>query len=173
MKNSLIITLFLTGLIFSVHAQNQDSIQLVTYQQALQKLKSNDLAAAGLQFTQLINSGFKDKEVYVKRGIVLFQQGEFDKARTDFDEAVKARINTQELYEYRGNAKYKLDDYQGASTDLDKAVTMGANSFETFSNLGNAKFRMDNFKEAILNYDKAVAAGKPEATLYKVKQNSI
>src|SRR3982751_4214155 len=100
MKNSLIITLFLTGLIFSVHAQNQDSIQLVTYQQALQKLKTNDLSTAGLQFTQLINSGFKNKEVYVKRGLVFYQQGEFEKARIDFDEAVKARINTVELFEY-------------------------------------------------------------------------
>ncbi|MFZ6000177.1 MAG: tetratricopeptide repeat protein, partial [Bacteroidota bacterium] len=70
-------------------AQKQDSIQQVVYQQALKKMEEKDLAAASLQFTQLITSNFTNKEVFVKRGIIYFQQNDYAKAKADFDEAVK------------------------------------------------------------------------------------
>ena len=90
-------------------SQKPDSVQQALYEQALQKLKSGDNSGATIQFTQLINTGFANKEIFVKRGIIFFQQSEFEKAKADFDEAVKGRINSAELFEYRGNAKYKLE----------------------------------------------------------------
>src|SRR5688572_8033630 len=103
----------------SSFSQKTDSLLEAQYQAALSKFKDGNFSVASTQFTQLINSGFSNKEVYVKRGITLYQQKEFEKAKNDFDEAVKGRINTTELFEYRGNAKYNLNDFQGASTDLE------------------------------------------------------
>ena len=131
------IILFFCLISFSTFSQKADSLLDAQYHEALVKFKEGNMGAAAIQFTQLINSGFSNKEVFVKRGITLYQQKDFEKAKNDFDEAVKGRINTAELFEYRGNAKYNLNDFQGASTDLEKAVSMGANSFETHSNLGN------------------------------------
>ena len=106
-------------------AQNQDSLQQVFYQNSVEKLKQGNYQDASIQFSQLITTGFSNKEVYCKRGIAYYQLNEFDKAKVDFDEAVKARINTQELFQFRGNTRYKLEDYQGCIGDLEKAIQMG------------------------------------------------
>src|SRR5262245_13088484 len=114
--------LLLTLISFQAFSQKNDSLLQVQYNKALSTLKDGNYSAASEQFSQLINSGFTNKEVYVKRGITFFQLKSYDKAKADFDEAVKARINTLELFEFRGNTKYNLNDYDGAATDLDKAV---------------------------------------------------
>jgi tetratricopeptide (TPR) repeat protein len=158
--------LILACLPFFTIAQKQDSLQQVIYQGALDKMKQGNFQEASVQFSQLIATGFTNKEVYSKRGIAYFQLNEFEKAKADFDEAVKGRVNSAELFQYRGNAKYKLEDFQGSIGDLEKAVQMGVNHFETFANLGNAKFRLENYKEAITNYDKAFATGKKDPVLY-------
>src|SRR5688500_450483 len=143
--------IFLSVLTF---AQNTDSLMQVQWASGVKKLNDGSYNDAVVQFSQLINSGFSNKEVYVKRAVAYYQLKDYAKAKSDLDDAVKARINTAELFEYRGNTKYHLDDYQGAATDLDKAVSMGAKQYETFANLGNSKFRMENYREAITNYDK-------------------
>ena len=84
---------------FSIKAQNQDSLMQVQYASALKKLEANNLNDAVIQFTQLINSNFSNKEVYVKRGVAYAKQQQYEKAKADLDEAVKARINTAELFE--------------------------------------------------------------------------
>src|SRR5688572_14868330 len=99
--------LFLTVTIFSF-AQNKDSLMQVQWESALKKLKAGDNNDAAVQFSQLINSNFSNKEVYVKRGVAYYNQKEYNKAKDDFDEAIKARINTGELFEYRGNTRYNL-----------------------------------------------------------------
>src|SRR5882724_1439891 len=124
----LIILVLVLVTAITTHAQNQDSIQQVIYQTALQKLKDGSYAEAKAQFSQLIATNFSNKEIYVKRGIANYMVKDFGQSKTDFDEAVKARINTEELFEYRGLARYQLDDIAGASGDLDKAVSMGAKS---------------------------------------------
>src|SRR5688572_16211346 len=103
-----LIVIFLSVTIFSF-AQNKDSLMQVQWESALKKLKAGDNNDAVVQFSQLINSNFSNKEVYVKRGVAYYNQKEYNKAKDDFDEAVKARINTSELYEYRGNARYGMD----------------------------------------------------------------
>lgn len=139
MRQRILIAVFLFSL-STAFAQKLDSLQQVQWDSAIKKLKSGDFSVAEGQFTQLINSGFPNKEIFVKRGVAYYNLKEYAKAKADLDEGVKARINTAELFEHRGNSKYNLDDYQGAATDLEKAVAMGANSLETFTNLGNAKF---------------------------------
>ena len=66
----------------------QDSIQQVVYQQALDNLKNGKYAEASVQFSQLITTGFSNKEVYVKRGIAYFYQNDFEKAKADLDEEI-------------------------------------------------------------------------------------
>src|SRR5690606_19487067 len=100
-------------------AQKNDSIMQAQYEAALTKLKNQDYSTASLQFTQLINSGFANKEVYAKRGVAWYNLKEYEKAKADLDEAVKGRINSVELFESRGNTKYNLQDYQGAVNDLE------------------------------------------------------
>src|SRR5882757_8542842 len=87
--------------LFTVTAfsQKQDSVQNAGYQTALKHLKQGSNSQATSEFTQLINSGFANKEVYLKRGVSLYLQNEFEKAKADLDEAFKARINTAELFE--------------------------------------------------------------------------
>src|SRR6187551_183180 len=71
-------------------AQKTDSLQQVQWEASLKKLKAGDNNDAALQFTQLINSNFANKEVYLKRGVAYYNLKEYDKAKADFDEAVKA-----------------------------------------------------------------------------------
>src|SRR5690349_17681840 len=85
---------------FSQSSQKTDSLLNAQYAEALGKFKDGNFKIAATQFTQLINSGFSNKEVYVKRGITFYQEKDFEKAKSDFDEAVKGRINTAELFEY-------------------------------------------------------------------------
>nr|HPH46808.1 tetratricopeptide repeat protein [Chryseolinea sp.] len=103
------ITLLFAAVLFfasQASAQKADSLMQVQWESALKKLKAGDYSDASVQFSQLINSGFTNKEVFVKRGVAYYEQKDYAKAKSDFDEAVKARINTAELFEYRGNAKY-------------------------------------------------------------------
>src|SRR5687767_15234576 len=106
MKTLCLNSLLLIITIVSVQAQKADSLLQVQWEASLKKLNSGDLNDATLGFTQLINSGFSNKEVFVKRAMAYYQLKEYDKAKSDLDEAVKARINTAELFEYRGNARY-------------------------------------------------------------------
>ena len=108
----------LAGFIFLISysfAQKTDSLHQVHWESALKKLNAGDYNDAAVQLTQLINSDFSNKEVYVKRGVAYYNLKDYQKAKSDFDDAVKARINTVELFEYRGNTKYNLDDYPGGS----------------------------------------------------------
>src|SRR5690606_26094123 len=98
-----LITLILLLFYVAASAQQQDSLNQVVYQKALQQLQQSNYQDAALQFTQLINSKFDEKEVYVKRGMAYYHLDDFQKAKADFDEAIRARINTAELFEYRGN----------------------------------------------------------------------
>src|SRR5690349_12705387 len=82
-------------------AQKTDSLLQVQWEASLKKLKAGDPNDASLGFTQLINSGFSNKEVYLKRAVAFYQLKQYDKAKADLDEALKARINTAELFEYR------------------------------------------------------------------------
>jgi tetratricopeptide (TPR) repeat protein len=115
MRVQLLVAAFLF-LILPAYAQKTDSLLQVQWESALKKLKAEDYNDASVQLTQLINSGFSNKEVYVKRGVASYRLKDYQKAKSDFDEAVKSRINTAELFEYRGNTKYNLDDYEGAAT---------------------------------------------------------
>ena len=64
-------TLRLTVLILFIApwalAQKTDSLLQVQWEASLGKLKSGDLNDATIGFTQLINSGFSNKEVFLKR----------------------------------------------------------------------------------------------------------
>src|SRR6187431_2041150 len=91
-------------------AQKADSLMQVQWTAANKKISDGSYNDASLQLTQLINSGFTNKEVYVKRGVTYYKLKDYAKAKADLDEAVKGRINTAELFEYRGNTKYYLDD---------------------------------------------------------------
>ncbi|MGC3947922.1 MAG: tetratricopeptide repeat protein [Chryseolinea sp.] len=73
-------------------SQKQDSIMRVNWESGLKKLSSNDYNGAALQFTQLINTGFSNKEVYAKRGVAYYMTKDYEKAKSDFDEAVKGRV---------------------------------------------------------------------------------
>ena len=53
----------------------------VQWEAALKKLKANDYNDAALQFTQLINSGFQNKEVYVKRGVAYYKLKDYAKGK--------------------------------------------------------------------------------------------
>src|SRR5688500_14284094 len=97
---------FLAGFIFLTSyafAQKTDSLLQVQWESALKKLNVGDYNDAAVQFYQLINSSFSNKEVYVKRGVAYYKLKDYEKAKSDLDDAVKARINTTELFEYRGN----------------------------------------------------------------------
>ena len=87
----------------------------VQWTSGVKKLNDGSYNDAVVQFSQLINSNFANKEVFVKRGVAYYQLKDYTKAKADLDDALKARINTAELFEYRGNTKYHLDDYQGCS----------------------------------------------------------
>ena len=71
--------LFLLLIAFQSFAQQKDSLLQVQYQEALAKFKDGNYSVAVTQFTQLINSGFSNKEVYVKRGVSYFQLKEYEK----------------------------------------------------------------------------------------------
>src|SRR5258708_20154395 len=124
MKRQGLLLFFFIQLAFCSFSQQEDSIQKVTYQTALQHIKQGAFSQATVELTQLISSGFPNKEVYLERGIAFYAMNEWSKAKSDLDEAVKARINSPELFEYRGNTKYKLEDYHGAAIHLDKPIAL-------------------------------------------------
>ena len=116
--------IFLLPGLYTAYAQEENPLQ-ATYDKANKKLESGEYKSAILDYGQLINSKFDNKEVYVKRGIAYFNTKAFEEAKSDFDAAVKARIDQADLFGYRGLTKYELKDYQGAVSDLEKAVGMG------------------------------------------------
>ena len=77
------VQLLVAGLLFILpaYAQKTDSLLQVQWEAALKKLKAEDYNDASVQFTQLINSGFSNKEVYVKRGIASYRLKDYQKAK--------------------------------------------------------------------------------------------
>ena len=53
-------------------AQKTDSLLQVQWETALKKLKAGDYNDASVQFTQLFNSNFANKEVCAKRGVAYY-----------------------------------------------------------------------------------------------------
>ena len=72
----------LAGFIFLISysfAQKTDSLHQVYWESALKKLNAGDYNDAAVQLTQLINSDFSNKEVYVKRGVAYYNLKDYQK----------------------------------------------------------------------------------------------
>ena len=112
-------------MIFAGWTYGQDDPEAALYQKANEKLQAGNYKSAILDYSQLINSKFSNKEVFLKRGIANYKTKAYAAAIDDFDAAEKGKVTSPEVTGYRGISYYELKEYDKADKDLAKAIGRG------------------------------------------------
>ena len=147
-------------------AQSDDEALEQVYSSAQQLLEDGSYKQALLDYTKLINSGFENDAIWVKRGLAHYYLEEFPQALNDFDEAYKRQVRSGELLGYRALTKHNLDDENGAITGFEQAFAAGFKNTQAAYITGNAYFQKKDYGAAIKYYDLGETWGTEEPVLF-------
>ena len=94
----------------------------------------------------------------VKKGIIAFSKGEFDKAEKNFIDAQLNSPTRPDLYYDIGTAAYKRGDFKSALKNFKKALDTKDTSLKNKAlyNLANTEYKMGNLEKAVQNYEKVL-----------------
>jgi tetratricopeptide (TPR) repeat protein len=156
---------FTTSVLIGQSAETENQLQEV-YASAEQQFKEGSYKQAMLEYTRLINSGFENDAVWVKRGLAHYYLKEYSEAKNDFDQGYKKMIRTPELLGFRALTLYHLEDHQAALTGFEQAFSAGFNNKEAAFLAGNLYFERSDYTQATVMYQKAVSAGSEDPVLF-------
>ncbi|MBF0571493.1 MAG: tetratricopeptide repeat protein [Candidatus Omnitrophica bacterium] len=77
-------------------------------------------------FTKAIEAGSRDPQVYVNRGAINAQKGNFTQAISDFRKAIEINSQYADAYYNRAVFYYQLKEYDRAWEDVYQAEKLGA-----------------------------------------------
>ena len=86
-------------------------------------------------------------------GVLLFKQGQYQKAINAFSKLIKIDPDNADAYKNRGVSYMKQEKFDSAIKDFEKAKELFPELKGLYSNLGVAWYYKKNYKKAIENYD--------------------
>jgi ATP-dependent Lon protease len=98
----------------------------------------------------------RQAELLNDRGLISFNNGEYDKALNDFNEALKLDKDYPACYVNRGNALLKKGDFQKALDDFNAAINLNPNDPKALAGRANAYLNLKEYDKGIENINKAI-----------------
>ena len=107
-------------------------------------LKAKDSRAAIANFDKALKLNPVNVDVWIRKGITLYDQKEYYEAEICLNEAVRlSPINFKALYN-RGKNRFALQNYQGAMSDFEKTVGIKPDHASAVEYLGDAFSKLGN-----------------------------
>lgn len=103
---------------------------------------------------------------YLKQGITLHNQGDYQGAIAAYNQAIEVEPNNANAYISRGNTRRKLGDYQKAIADYDWSIQINPYRANTFYNRGIVRAESGDYQGAITDFDRAIEIKSNYASAY-------
>lgn len=128
--------------------------------------QQGDFVGASRLFEQLVSLHPEDSAFLGLRGMVAFEQKQFDEAEQWLNKAILLSQDDSRLYNFLGQiAAAKGDDYK-AEVAFGRAATIDPDFFEAWSNLALTLRRSGQLREAVSAYQKALSLSAGEIHHY-------
>lgn len=177
--------------IISSGLETQENIAIAFFNRGNGQSRKRGFAAAIADYTQAINLGAADADVYYGRSIAYYENGDYSHAMTDVNEALRQNPAMAEALAHRGDIhQYGAHDYDNAIADYDRALAIRedatdlirrANAYQygrqdldralaiepnadAHVDRGNVYYAREDYAGAIVEYEAALAANPNFAT---------
>jgi len=125
-------------------------------------VKLKNAKAALANFDKAIFLNRKNVDALVRRGVTLFDEGDFMEAEKSLTAAVKLSPTLFKTVYNRGKNRLGLQNYEGALTDLSKAVSLKPDHKMAHELLGDAYSKMGDMSMAMKHWNIAHADNEEE-----------
>lgn len=95
--------------------------------------------------------------LYVERGIIYFDQKNWDKAIENFNKAIEQKGDYFDAYFNRGRTYHTMTKHDEALNDYEKAIEIDPNQPAAYANIGVCYREKGNYEKALQNLNKAIA----------------
>jgi tetratricopeptide (TPR) repeat protein len=104
--------------------------------------------------------------VYISRGSIRCERGEYDIAIGDFNEAIRLDSRSEGAYCWRGIAWYAKKDYDKAIADYGEAIRLDPRFVLAYLNRGNAWSAKKVYEKALADYGEMIRLDPKDAWGY-------
>ena len=118
-------------------------------------------------FTEQIDKGKKDADIYFGRGKAWQELGENEKAFIDYSKSIQIKTNNPKSYSNRGLTRGAEGQFKEAIKDFDNAISQDKNYKEAYLNRSVAKGVIRDWKGAEQDLTKAINLDKNYASAWR------
>ncbi|MFA0964130.1 tetratricopeptide repeat protein [Roseivirga sp. BDSF3-8] len=114
---------------------------------------SGDSGAARQAYGKVIESDSNAVEAWASRGILHFDQQQYEKAEYDFKQALLLNDGDEQNWINHGMAQEKLGHFMEAIRDFEKALNLDPQNLTAMLHLGNAYLKQRMHRKALRQYE--------------------
>jgi tetratricopeptide (TPR) repeat protein len=117
-------------------------------------------------YTKMIERDPNNDNLYVERGMLYGNQGDFNKAKEDFTKAIQLNPSCFSAYNNRGNIYISEKLYDLALTDYTRCIKINPAAVQSYINRGIVYEEMRDYPSAIQDYTQAIALNPADYEVY-------
>ncbi len=149
----------------SVHVNDQQRTRKLV-ETAFNFQQYGDLASAAKIYEQLIAMHPGDSAFLGMRGMVAFDQKNYQEAENWLEKAIRLNQNDSRLHNFMGQVMVGLNESIEAERSFARAVMLDPDFFEAWCNLGMALLKSHQLLEAVTAFGKAISLSPDDAGIY-------
>lgn len=153
----------LTAMVFATSGFAQDSEAI--FNKAENLFASGKYEEAEKLYTQVIESGSKNMNAYLRRGFCRSVLTKYEEAVADYSFVVDKHPKHPFAYLSRGSAYNKMEKWQDALIDFNMVLNIDPKNQEAYNNRGWTKTGMGLYKEACKDWKTSRKLGNEEAKI--------
>lgn len=117
-------------------------------------------------YTKMIKIDPNNDILYIDRGMLYTNNGDFNKAQEDFTKAIQLNPSCFKAYNNRGNI-YKYEKiYDLALTDYTTCIKINPRAVQSYINRGIVYYELHNYRSAIEDFSQAIAINPADYEVY-------
>ena len=149
--------------LFALSGSAQDAE--VTFKKAENLFASGKYEEAEKLYSQVIESGSKSMNAYLRRGFCRSVLERYDESIADYSHVIDKHPKHPFAYLSRGSAYNKMEKWQDALIDFNMVLNIDPKNQEAYNNRGWAKNGMGLYKEACKDWKTSRKLGNEEAKI--------
>lgn len=138
------------------HSLDQNHWAMCLRQHAMDQAQQGNLAEAIALFTQLIAHNPQSASNFNNRGLLHFQNSQFEKALADYNHALLLNPRLAKVYNNRANCYALLGEFEAAIADYDQAIDLDPTDIRARLNQGITLRQLGLHEESIETFDLAL-----------------
>ncbi len=115
-----------------------------------------DLDMGERHFTDRITKSEEDFDAWAIRGLIRFEQEEYEKALSDMNESIRLNQQNPVAFNNRGIILNAMGRFPEAMVNLDHAIKLKKDYADAFENRGLVNASMGQYPKAVEDYDQAI-----------------